>query len=105
MIRLSALHPHLHGTLADGALYFDCPFQGCSHSIRVAVSSKPFHERAPRAGEYAGKNGQIKVWQASGVFPETLTIQPSIDIIEADEQGNKIRTLCWHGHITNGEAL
>lgn len=124
-MKLSELDPKLVGTLDDGALWFDCPFPACQanpagvHRVRVAISSAPYHERDPRPGEpnhdnrgmpapdYAGPPlpplRKVKVWQALGNFSDSLTIQPSIDIIEADAQGNKIRTLCWHGFITNGE--
>jgi len=107
-VKLTDLDPKLKGSLQDGVLDFDCPFPACQaagpHRVRVAISAAAFHERAPRPGEYPGKNGKVKVWQASGSFPDTLSIQPSIDIIESDAQGNKIRTLCWHGFITNGQA-
>jgi hypothetical protein len=105
---LRDLSPELVGTIADGVLYFDCPFPACRqsphgpHSVRVPISSAPSHERSPRPGEPAQSNGKVKVWQASGAFPDTLTITPSIDLILADKNGNKIRTLCWHGFITNG---
>ena len=90
--------------MEDGTIWFLCPHAGCSHTIRIPISSKPFHERAPRnAHEHSNGIGVVKVWQASGQFPDTLTLSPSIDIIEADAKGNKIRTLCWHGHIQNGQ--
>lgn len=103
-MRLTELDAELSGTLADGYLWFMCPFPGCSHGIRLPISSAPFHERDPR-GEHdypRARNGKVKVWQASGEFPESLTIQPSVDICEMNEAGEKIRTICWHGHITNG---
>lgn len=62
------------------------------------ISDQPYHEEP-------GKDGKpVKVWQASGEFPDTLSLSPSVDIVELNEQGEKIRTLCWHGHVTNGDA-
>lgn len=103
-MRLTELEAELTGTVADGYLLFLCPHPGCTHMIRVPISSAPFHERDPRdATDYpVSRTGKVKVWQATGEFPETLTLSPSVDIIEANEKGEKIRTLCWHGHIQNG---
>lgn len=106
--RLADLDPVLKGTVEDGFLRFDCPHPGCTHQVGVYISAAPFHTRELREHERvfenpAGPIPKVKVWQASGEFPDTLTLQPSIDLIEADEDGNKIRTLCWHGFITDGE--
>jgi hypothetical protein len=104
-MRLRDLDPHLNGTVSDGVLSFNCPHPGCEHSVRVSISSAPYHERPPRGTmEMMQKNGMVKVWQASGEFPDSLSLAPSIDIIEADAHGNKIRTLCWHGFVTNGDV-
>src|SRR6266404_3775452 len=99
-MRLTALDPELDGTLADGALWLDCPFPACQatgpHRVLVPVSSAPFHERDPRQGDHPGairRNGKVKVWQASGMFPDSVTIQPSVNIV-SEETG---QTLCWHG--------
>jgi hypothetical protein len=107
--RLADLDPVLKGTVEDGFLRFDCPHPGCSHQVGVHISSAPYHKRPLRPNEMGwvdhpsrGAPPIVKVWQASGEFPDSLTLRPSIDIIEADEEGNKIRTLCWHGFITNG---
>lgn len=100
-MRLRDLEPTLHGTVDDGVVWFLCPHPGCDHHVRICISAAPFHERPPRE---EGRAKPEKVWQASGEFPDSLTLQPSVDIIEADEQGNKIRTLCWHGFVTNGEV-
>jgi hypothetical protein len=100
---LRDLRPELVGTIADGVLYFDCPFPACQqsphgpHSVRVAISAAPFHERQPRPTEHGNKDGKVKVWQASGVFPDTLTLAPSVNLV--DDEG---QTICWHGFITNG---
>lgn len=122
-MRLSELNPQLRGTLAAGTLRFDCPFPACNkgHRIVVAISDQPYHERQPIAGLDSGHDNRgapapdysgpplpplrkVKVWQASGTFPDTLTLAPSIDVIEADEQGNKKRTICWHGFVRNGDV-
>lgn len=46
----------------------------------------------------------MKVWQSSGSFPDSLTLNPSIDLIEANAAGQKVRTICWHGWIKNGDV-
>jgi hypothetical protein len=98
-MRLRDLNPTLVGAVDRGKLYFDCPHPGCTHTICVLISSAPYHERP---SDHPGQKPS-KVWQASGVFPDTLTLAPSIDLTEEDENGKKIRTVCWHGHIRNGE--
>jgi hypothetical protein len=103
-VRLTELDPKLVGSLEDGVVTFDCPFPACQakgpHRVRVPVSSAPFHKRDPRPGEHGSKNdGKVRVWQASGSFPDSLTLVPSINIVDDDD-----KTICWHGHITNGEA-
>lgn len=96
--RLADLEPSLKGTLEDGKLWLRCPYPTCDHMLCLRVSSQAAHwiqcQDSPGRREY--------VWQASGSFPDTLTLQPSVDVIEADAQGNKIRTLCWHGFISSG---
>ncbi len=94
-MRLADLDPQLKGTISDGAIIFDCPFPACnrSHRVRVAISAQPYHE----------SNG-MKYWQASGSFPDSLTLNPSIDLVELNAQGQKVRTLCWHGWIKNGDV-
>lgn len=105
-VRLTELHAELVGMVAEGMLLLDCPFPTCTHSLRIPISAEAFHEREPRSNsDYPrGKNGKVKVWQASGEFPETLTVTPSIHIAETDDQGNVIRTICWHGWIREGNA-
>lgn len=73
-MRLADLHPTLEGALDDGVLLFDCPL-GHGHRMRVIL----------------GAGG----WSASGSFPDTLTVLPSIDA----------SPLCWHGTITNGALV
>lgn len=102
-MKMSDLIPGLEGSLDDGAIWFQCPFPRCQattqHRIRLAVSSQPAHERDPQKGEVPGKNGKVKVWQASGDWPDGLTLSPSVNIV--DDNG---ATLCWHGTIANGEV-
>lgn len=70
----------LDAKLNENVLTFDCP--SCkdqnAHKIRVPLS--PATDR----------HGQS--WNHGGEFPETLTLQPSVD------------AGCWHGWITNGEV-
>lgn len=73
--RLADLNPKLTGTLDDGILVFDCPLPGHTHRHNVALGP----------GE----------WTATGGFPDTLTLWPSID---ASAVG------CWHGWITDGDV-
>lgn len=101
-MRLTNLEPCIHGTVADGIMDFLCPFPKSDdhprHRIRIAISAAPYHERDPRdANDAMQKNGKVRVWQASGEFPESLTLQPSVNVV--DDKGV---TLCWHGHITAG---
>lgn len=67
--RLADLEPKLVGSVANGILIFDCP-NGGHHRVRV-----------PLGGQ----------WEASGQFPDNLTVFPSI----AEKN-------CWHGWIING---
>jgi hypothetical protein len=104
-VKLSELDPKLNGTVRKGVLTHDCPV--CKdHRVRTPISEKPFHEvsYSPKQFWKNGAERMQKIWQASGKFPDTLSLSPSIDIIEADENGNKIRTLCWHGFIQNGDV-
>lgn len=98
--RLADLHPSLVGSVSEGKIYFDCPFPGCEHMVSVMISAQPFHERP---SQHDGQR-PVKYWQASGSFPESLTLSPSIDLVEVNEKGQKIRTLCWHGHIKDGNV-
>lgn len=69
-MRLTTLDPKL----SDGGwLRFDCPVCVKNHGIRVPL-------------------GPGSQWSATGEFPETLTVSPSIDVG------------CWHGHIVEGEV-
>lgn len=79
-MRLADLNPKLEGSLERGVITFDCPL-GHAHKIRVPIHAAPF-------GEVDG----VRYWQASGAFPDALTLHPSV------ENGPS----CWHGNITNG---
>lgn len=85
-MRLTDLAPKLEGTLDDGHLRFDCPYPGHDHCLRVRVHRAPF-------AVVEGEN----TWQASGEYPDTLTLTPSIN---ADTPEHP----CWHGFITNGDV-
>lgn len=81
-MRLADLHPELKGTVQDGTLYFDCPIcrsDDISHRVGVKIGTA----QAPHT------------WKASGTYPDSLTLEPSIAV-----QG---RIECWHGFIRNGE--
>lgn len=105
-MRLAELDPRLSGTESKGVLMHRCPV--CkTHYVRTPISDQPFHEESysPKKFWENGSEMTRKVWQASGEFPDTLTLSPSIDLVEVDPNtGQKIRTLCWHGHIQNGEV-
>lgn len=102
-MKLSELDPVLKGSPVKGQLHFDCPHPGCHHRIVIQVSDQPYHEYPLNPEAVEPPPTIIKVWQASGEFPDSLTITPSIDIVEVNEKGEKIKTACWHGHIINGE--
>ena len=107
MPKLRDLHPKLEGTIESGVLIHDCPVDGNAHRIRTPVSSQPFHEEDHDPPEFwpNGKPRRKKIWQATGEFPDTLTLSPSINIVEVDpDTGEAKRTLCWHGFVKNGEA-
>lgn len=106
-MRLSDLNPEIDGTQgAIRVLVHDCPV--CrTHKVRTPISEQPYHEESysPKAFWGNGTERKRKIWQASGEFPETLTLSPSIDLVEIDPNtGAKVRTLCWHGFIANGEV-
>lgn len=88
-MRLADLDPKLEGTLESGVLRFDCPL-GHGHKFRV----------------HLGPNGGAvypREWAASGEFPDTLTLHPSIDASQ-DFTGTGAAPCGWHGLITNGDV-
>jgi hypothetical protein len=90
-VRLADLNPKLVGSNDEGILRFDCPL-GHAHKIRVPV----------------GRYGDATGWNASGAFPETLTLTPSIHAHTAephDLRDPNNRDCGWHGFVTNGEIL
>lgn len=106
-MRLSELHAEMTGTLEDGAVWHDCPVckGDASHRVRTPVTRQPFHELSYDPPQHWGNGTERKrkFWQATGEFPETLTLSPSINIVEVDEEtGAVLGTRCWHGHIQNG---
>lgn len=108
-MRLSDLAPKLAGTVEKGVLRFRCPLgaacpfsygDGTPHWIRVHIHAAPF-------AEIDGN----KHWQASGVYPDGLTLAPSINeySLELDGEGKpvepqRIAIQGWHGFITAGEV-
>jgi hypothetical protein len=80
-MRLTDLNPKLEGSYTNGVLRLDCPLRH-AHKIRVPLG-----------------DGR---WNATGRYPETLTVRPSINCDKLDKDG---KFLCgWHGHITNGDV-
>lgn len=71
----------LNATLKNDVLVFDCPSCGGQNAHRIRVPLKPRRDHTGRA------------WDRVGTFPETLTLNPSVD------------AGCWHGDITNGAAV
>ena len=102
--KLSDLDPRMKSSWVDGeaVIYFDCPVCRDRHQVRVVVSEQPYHERDPVA-PHEHTERKVKVWQASGHFPDAFTLTPSVNIVKKDEAGTEV-TDCWHGHITNGEV-
>jgi hypothetical protein len=105
-VKLTELNPELEGTVESGVLKHDCPV--CRiHKVVTPISSAPFHEVSyePQRFWKNGTESKKKIWQATGSFPDTLTLSPSINIVEVNlENGEVIKTVCWHGHIQNGEV-
>lgn len=89
-MRLSDLKPELR----DGVLCFDCPLGHTAHRLM-------FH---------------IQRWSPTGVFPDSLTLTPSIQVyggVPNDEslsdgqhkaEYDAAAACNWHGFITNGEV-
>lgn len=67
--------------LKDCVLTFTCPNCKGLNQHRIRVTLDPVQDRFGQA------------YKHSGVFPDTLTLDPSINVG------------CWHGHVTNGEVL
>jgi hypothetical protein len=92
-MRLTDLNP----TMIDNHVEFDCPM-GHPHRICIPIT---------RSGGYG--------WAATGDFPDSLTLTPSILAYNAfpnddtlvdggDAAAYDAASLCgWHGFITNGE--
>lgn len=86
-MKLTDLNPKLEGTLDEGFLRFNCPL-GHDHKIRVPV------------GRYGDRRG----WEASGEYPTTVTLTPSIHAITTQANTDGIEPCGWHGFITNGDV-
>lgn len=86
-----------------GGISFDCPIhtkkcsccgQNVKGSHRLVVFFKnPVDGLPPQVTNY--------LWSRVGDDFETLSLSPSIDASQhVDKETN---TVCWHGHISNGE--
>lgn len=96
-MRLSELNPKLDGPLDSGILSFDCPL-GHPHRLIIPV------------GAYGTRTG----WAATGEFPDTLTLTPSIMAHHGSPHGADFpdvaeyerASVCgWHGFIRAGEMV
>jgi hypothetical protein len=88
-MKLTDLNPKFSGTNEEGWLRFDCPL-GHAHKIRVPV----------------GRYGTARGWEATGVFPHSISLTPSIHAIQAEPNRPTDERDCgWHGFVTNGEIL
>ncbi len=89
-MKLSELNPKLEGTVEKGVVVFDCP-KG-KHRLGIPIHSQGYVDG-------------IRHWQASGTFPDTLTLTPSINETHNDPNTGEVVFQCWHGFITNGEVV
>jgi hypothetical protein len=97
-MRLIDLDPRLKGTLEDGVLLFLCPLGGdCPFG--------PFHTLRVRVGRTAGQqpDGTYR-WAATGAYPDTLSLSPSINEYEVEPDTNRVVRQGWHGFIRHGEV-
>lgn len=85
-IRLADLNPSVSELHPDGTtrtLVFDCP---------ICVGDASHHVGA----NFGIPSSVPAVWAMSGEFPGTMTLTPSIRML--DRCG-------WHGFVTNGEVV
>lgn len=91
--------------IRTGGLSFDCPIHTkiCEHCNQILPQShrlvvffqNPIDGLPPQVTEH--------LWNRINESFENLTLIPSIN---ASEYINKeTNTICWHGHITNGEII
>ncbi len=74
-------------------LTFKCP--GCDDPHhRVAVAVDPPFDPGPTPGH---------AWQRKGNAFSDLTLTPSVRNWRRNDDGTTIE--CWHGYITNGQAV
>lgn len=98
MMRLADLKPKLLGTLEAGVVVFDCP-SGAKHRLRIHVRRGPAGD-GPRLD--AEPAATVRYWQATGEFPESLTLSPSVNEQHVDPETGSVVHQCWHGHIRDG---
>lgn len=73
-------------------LAFSCPVDGCYVCIAITWGDVAAAEKA---------RGRGPVWKASGEFPDTLTLEPSVHI-QTSENGKRVSH--WHGWLRDGVA-
>lgn len=82
-------------------VYFTCPVHGGHCLIGVAFTrGAPFEFKVKLSDKRT-----TKVWQATGEFPDSFTLTPSIHVHDtlASVEGGESKTH-YHGHLSNGEA-
>lgn len=108
-MRLTELHPRwftLHGFPAGSeatksikiGFTFDCPCAACAQSRgqnRLAVYLSPPIDPGNLLADTTWVTPS-PAWKRTGDTFETMTLEPSIDVMAAGH---------WHGIITNGEAV
>lgn len=82
-------------SIAVDALVFTCPADGCM--LRVPFTRGPAFELR----DHTGGDEPVHIWQATGEFPDTLSLSPSVHVKDGPKDA---QTTHWHGRITNGEA-
>lgn len=81
--------PFVDTIAAAQGVFFTCPVCPDGHGIAVS-----FHDRGLTDAQGShNRAGQPSRWTVSGTGYGDLTLSPSIDVG------------CWHGYVTNGEAL
>lgn len=71
----------LNPRFKEDVLSFDCPNCKDDNSHKIRITKCPLKDRNDRC------------WAFTGEFPNTLTLQPSVN------------AGCWHGNITDGKVV
>lgn len=88
-------------TLAVERVYFTCPVHGPPCLLSVAFHrGEPFEFKAR-----IDDKTTTKVWKATGEFPDSFTLEPSVHVHAYDLVGitNGEAKTHWHGHVWSGE--